>query len=187
LRDLGNASGIVICNNLSRYEPSAMFVPSPDSPLTGDKAIRTAMSQMLSSNPSLEITGSEIHIVEGIALVINDWKMTWQASDGSVFSDHGRSSVVMRRRLRTVGLANGPSVALVRIAAVPALIIDSTVKASPLATGARCAWSPWPDWTSGSLDCASSAAGSRPPDQPTQQIEGEPRGHLVLLGSKPTA
>jgi uncharacterized protein (TIGR02246 family) len=80
------------------YEPDAAFVPEPGVAFQGRDAIRGALQGFLALNPTL--TGEIQKVVEtdGIALVINRWRLEGTGPEGSRVEMSGVSADVVRRQ-----------------------------------------------------------------------------------------
>jgi uncharacterized protein (TIGR02246 family) len=80
------------------YEPDAAFVPEPGVVLQGRDAIRAALQGFLALTPRL--TGEIQRVVEtdGIALVVNRWRLDGTGPDGSRVEMCGVSADVARRQ-----------------------------------------------------------------------------------------
>jgi uncharacterized protein (TIGR02246 family) len=80
------------------YEPDAAFEAEPGNVVQGHGAIREALARFLALEPT--ITGEIQKVVEadGIALVVNKWRLEGTGPDGAVIHMGGLSADVMRRR-----------------------------------------------------------------------------------------
>jgi uncharacterized protein (TIGR02246 family) len=80
------------------YEPGAAFVAEPGVVLQGWDAIRKALQGFLALNP--RIAGQIQGVVEtdGVALVVNRWRLEGTGSEGSRVEMSGVSVDVVRRQ-----------------------------------------------------------------------------------------
>jgi uncharacterized protein (TIGR02246 family) len=83
---------------IALYEPGAVFVPAPGVRCEGHEAIRAALAEMLALEPTMEVDIEEVLVSADLALVINAWKMTGTAPDGTIVRQEGRSADVLRRQ-----------------------------------------------------------------------------------------
>lgn len=82
---------------VSLYEPEAVFSPSPDVVVKGHDGLPTAYREFFGLNPVLDLVRAQIHGLDDLALVANDWTLVGTAPDGTAITKSGRSSVVLRR------------------------------------------------------------------------------------------
>jgi uncharacterized protein (TIGR02246 family) len=80
------------------YEPDAAFVAEPGVVLRGHDAIREALQGFLALSPT--ITGEIQGVVEtdGVALVVNRWRLEGSGPEGSPVEMGGVSADVFRRQ-----------------------------------------------------------------------------------------
>ncbi|HYP97621.1 MAG TPA: DUF4440 domain-containing protein [Polyangiaceae bacterium] len=81
------------------YEPGAVFIPKPGVVLAGKAAISNALAELLELSPVMETHVREVHQADDIALVVVEWSLRGTAPDGSVVTQSGRSSDVLRRQV----------------------------------------------------------------------------------------
>lgn len=83
---------------LELYEPEAAFVPEPGVVVHGRDAIRDALQRILALNPTLSGEVQGVVETNGIALVVNKWRLDGTRSDGSRAEMGGVSADVVRRQ-----------------------------------------------------------------------------------------
>jgi uncharacterized protein (TIGR02246 family) len=84
---------------LALYEPEAVFEPQLGTVLRGTEQIRAALTEFAALRPVIEYTGAtDCVVVDGVALVANQWIVTGQLTDGGVHREAGVSADVLRRQ-----------------------------------------------------------------------------------------
>jgi uncharacterized protein (TIGR02246 family) len=83
---------------ISLYGSTAVFIPKTGGQLTGHQAIGTAIAQILTLNPRLDLVTAEVFIAGDTAFLANDYMFAGTAPDGAVIKATGRSAVVLRRQ-----------------------------------------------------------------------------------------
>jgi len=80
------------------YEPDAAFEPEPGTVVHGHAEIRTALTGLLTLEPTMATETVQVLESRDIALVVNEWSMTGTTPDGSEVRQGGRSADVVRRQ-----------------------------------------------------------------------------------------
>ncbi len=80
------------------YEPEAVIVFEPDSPISDSNAIREMFEAMSMINPIFTFSGHEVFIIGNIATHITPWEMTGKAPDGTEIKQEGLSIAVLRKQ-----------------------------------------------------------------------------------------
>jgi len=80
------------------YEPKAVIVFEPESPISDTKVLREMFTGMSMVNPLFTYSGHEVFITGNIATHIAPWKMTAKAPDGTVIKQSGLSIAVLRKQ-----------------------------------------------------------------------------------------
>jgi len=80
------------------YEPKAVIVFEPESPISDTKVLREMFTGMSMVNPLFTYSGHEVFISGNIATHIAPWKMTAKAPDGTVIKQSGLSIAVLRKQ-----------------------------------------------------------------------------------------
>ncbi|HLZ24459.1 MAG TPA: SgcJ/EcaC family oxidoreductase [Ktedonobacterales bacterium] len=84
---------------LALYEPDAVFVPGPGTPvITGREHIRHALQNLAALRPQLAANIRNVIVAGDVATVVNNWRMSGSAPDGTPVSMSGTSADVMRHR-----------------------------------------------------------------------------------------
>jgi uncharacterized protein (TIGR02246 family) len=81
---------------MATYEPGAVVVAEPGSPLTGTPALRAMFEAFVALKPVFSFTGEEVVVAGDIALHLNTWRMEGRGPDGASVSVGGLSAVVLR-------------------------------------------------------------------------------------------
>jgi uncharacterized protein (TIGR02246 family) len=84
---------------LALYEPDATFAPQPGQSVSGHDAIRAALQSFLAVRPSMEGTIEKVLEAGDTALVVNSWRLSGVAPDGSPVRMSATSADVLRRRV----------------------------------------------------------------------------------------
>ena len=83
---------------LRTYEPGAVVVGQPGSPIQGSPALRVMFEQFIALKPTFRFLDHEIIQAGDIALHLNHWKMTGTTPNGVSVEQGGLSVVVLRRQ-----------------------------------------------------------------------------------------
>lgn len=85
--------GVMAC-----YEPKAVIVFEPESPISDTTILREMFTGMSMANPIFTYGGHEVFITGNIATHIAPWKMTAKAPDGTEIKQSGLSIAVLRKQ-----------------------------------------------------------------------------------------
>lgn len=88
-----------IDNVMSCYEPSAVVVFEPGSPVSDNKVLREMFKGMSMANPVFTYSGHEVFISGDIATHIAPWVMTATAPNGTEIKQNGLSVAVLRKQV----------------------------------------------------------------------------------------
>jgi uncharacterized protein (TIGR02246 family) len=81
------------------YEPDAVLIAQPNTPVVGLGAIREAYRGFLAMKPNIQLeTLAGFESAEGLALLHGKWTMTGTGPDGPIRME-GRNTEVVRRQL----------------------------------------------------------------------------------------
>lgn len=80
------------------YEPGAVVVGQPGSPITGTPALRAMFANFIAAKARFTFLGHEVIQAEDLALHLMPWRMTGVAPDGSPVASRGLSVAVLRRQ-----------------------------------------------------------------------------------------
>lgn len=80
------------------YEPEAVVVFEPESPVSDTSILREMFTGMSMVNPIFTYSGHEVFITGNIATHIAPWKMTAKAPDGTEIKQNGLSIAVLRKQ-----------------------------------------------------------------------------------------
>ncbi|OJJ22880.1 hypothetical protein BKI52_00585 [marine bacterium AO1-C] len=83
---------------MSCYEPKAVIVFEPESPISDAQVLRKMFTGMSKVNPVFTYSGHEVFIAGNIATHIAPWKMTGKAPDGSEIKQGGLSVAILRKQ-----------------------------------------------------------------------------------------
>jgi ketosteroid isomerase-like protein len=84
---------------LAYYEPRAVFQAAPEGPaVSGVAAIRPALEAFLALKPTLTGEIQRVLEADGIALVVNRWRLEGTGPDGEPIEMGGTSADVLRQR-----------------------------------------------------------------------------------------
>lgn len=83
---------------MALYEPTAAFVIEPGKIAVGIEAIREAFDALISLNPAITTEKYEVIEANGTALYCSTWSMKGTAPDGTIVTQEGKSTDVLRRR-----------------------------------------------------------------------------------------
>lgn len=85
--------GVMAC-----YEPNAIIVFEPETPISDTNVLREMFTGMSMANPKFAYSGHEVFITGNIATHIAPWKMTAKAPDGAEIKQSGLSIAVLRKQ-----------------------------------------------------------------------------------------
>ncbi|MFI1773322.1 YybH family protein [Thalassobellus citreus] len=85
--------GVMAC-----YEPNAVVVFEPESPISDTTILQNMFTGMSKANPVFTYSGHEVFITGNIATHIAPWKMTAKAPDGTDIKQNGLSVAVLRKQ-----------------------------------------------------------------------------------------
>ncbi len=80
------------------YEPKAVVVFEPESPVSDPTVLAEMFTGMSMINPVFTYGGHEVFITGNIATHIAPWKMTGKAADGTLVEQSGLSVAVLRQQ-----------------------------------------------------------------------------------------
>jgi len=80
------------------YEPGAVVVGEPGTPVQGDGSLRAMFAGFVAAKAHFTFEGHEVIAAGDIALHLTPWKMTGVAPDGSPIAGAGLSVAVLRRQ-----------------------------------------------------------------------------------------
>ncbi|WP_420570841.1 YybH family protein [Kordia sp.] len=80
------------------YEPNAVIVFEPESPISDTHILREMFTKMSMVNPIFTYSGHEVFITGNIATHIAPWTMTAKAPDGTEIKQSGLSVAVLRKQ-----------------------------------------------------------------------------------------
>jgi len=83
---------------MTTYEPNAVVVGQPETPISGTQALRDMFAGFIAINPQFNFIAHEIVVAGDIALHLNNWNMTGTAPDGTKIEQGGLSVVVLRKQ-----------------------------------------------------------------------------------------
>jgi ketosteroid isomerase-like protein len=83
---------------MASYEPNAVVVFEPESPVSDINILREMFQGMSMVNPVFTYSGHEVFITGNIATHIAPWKMTGKAPDGTEIKQSGLSIAVLRKQ-----------------------------------------------------------------------------------------
>jgi len=79
------------------YEPGAVVVGQPATPVHGDAPLRAMFAEFVAAKASFTFDGHEWIAAGDVALHLTPWKMTGVGPDGSPITASGLSIAVLRR------------------------------------------------------------------------------------------
>ena len=85
--------GIMAC-----YEPKAVVVFEPETPISDVNVLREMFTGMSMANPLFTYSGHEVFITGNIATHIAPWEMTATSPDGTEIRQSGLSIAVLRKQ-----------------------------------------------------------------------------------------
>lgn len=80
------------------YEPKAVVVFEPESPISNRSTLEEMFTGMSMTNPIFTYSGHEVFISGNIATHIAPWKMTAKSPDGNEIKQSGLSIAVLRKQ-----------------------------------------------------------------------------------------
>lgn len=80
------------------YEPGAVVVGEPGTPISGSPALRAMFAGFISAKVHFTFLGHELIQAEDIALHLTPWRMAGVAPDGTALAASGLSVAVLRRQ-----------------------------------------------------------------------------------------
>jgi uncharacterized protein (TIGR02246 family) len=89
----GNIEGLI-----SLYEPSAILVPFPGEPVSGQAAIREALNGFLALKGQMHLTIERSFRADDIALLFSTWVLNGTDPAGNAIELTGQTSDVVRRQ-----------------------------------------------------------------------------------------
>jgi ketosteroid isomerase-like protein len=90
----GDVDGVV-----ALYETSAALLMQEGAPIVGTEAIRGAIAQFAAMKPHLRMAIQKVvHGGGDIAVVYNDWTLTFVGPDGKTVEDGGKACEIVRRQ-----------------------------------------------------------------------------------------
>lgn len=81
------------------YEPGAVVVGQPGSPVQGDGPVRAMFAGFIAAQARFSFEGHEVIAAGDIALHLTPWKMTGVGPDGRPIAGAGLSVAVLRRQV----------------------------------------------------------------------------------------
>lgn len=80
------------------YEPGAVVVGEPGTPVSGTPALRAMFGGFIAAKAHFTFLGHEVIHAEDVALHLTPWRMTGIAPDGKAVEASGLSVAVLRRQ-----------------------------------------------------------------------------------------
>lgn len=80
------------------YEPNAIVVFEPETPISDTNVLREMFTKMAMANPVFTYGGHEVFISGNIATHISPWNMTAKSPDGSEIKQSGLSIAILRKQ-----------------------------------------------------------------------------------------
>ena len=88
-----------VADAVALYEPDAVFVPQPNAqPIAGREAIEQALTGFAALRPHMASNIRSVVSAGAVATVINEWRLSGTAPDGTPLTMAATSADVMRRR-----------------------------------------------------------------------------------------
>jgi uncharacterized protein (TIGR02246 family) len=81
---------------IALYDPDATLAPRPGEQVKGLEAIRGALEQFAALKPMLTGEITKVLTADGVALVMNRWRLTGAQPDGTPVEMSGHSADVLR-------------------------------------------------------------------------------------------
>ena len=83
---------------MASYEPNAVVVFEPESPVSDEAVLREMFQSMSMVNPKFTYSGHEVFVTGNIATHIAPWSMIGEAPDGTEIKQSGLSIAVLRKQ-----------------------------------------------------------------------------------------
>jgi uncharacterized protein (TIGR02246 family) len=83
---------------LRTYEPGAVVVGQPGTPVSGTPALRAMFAGFIAAKARFTFLGHEVIRAEDVALHLTPWRMAGVAPDGKAVEASGLSVAVLRRQ-----------------------------------------------------------------------------------------
>ncbi len=83
---------------LEAYEPQAVVMFEPQTPVIGHEALGQAFTEFVKMNPKYTFSGHEVYVSGNIATHIAPWSMTGTLPDGTKIEQNGLSVAVLRKQ-----------------------------------------------------------------------------------------
>lgn len=83
---------------MQTYEPGAVVVGEPGTPVSGTPALRAMFAGFIAAKAQFTFLGHEVIQAEDIALHLTPWRMAGVAPDGTAVAASGLSVAVLRRQ-----------------------------------------------------------------------------------------
>ena len=83
---------------LQTYEPGAVVVGEPGTPVSGTPALRAMFAGFIAAKARFTFLGHQVIQAEDIALHLTPWRMAGVAPDGTAVAASGLSVAVLRRQ-----------------------------------------------------------------------------------------
>ena len=83
---------------LRTYEPGAVVVAQPGTPISGTPALRAMFAGFVAAKAHFTFLGHEVIQAEDVALHLTPWRMAGVAPDGKAVEARGLSVAVLRRQ-----------------------------------------------------------------------------------------
>jgi len=80
------------------YEPGAVVVAQPGTPISGTPALRAMFAGFVAAKAHFTFLGHEVIQAEDVALHLTPWRMAGVAPDGKAVEARGLSVAVLRRQ-----------------------------------------------------------------------------------------
>jgi uncharacterized protein (TIGR02246 family) len=83
---------------MQTYEPGAVVVGEPGTPISGTSALRAMFAGFIAAKAHFTFLGHEVIQAEDVALHLTPWRMAGVAPDGKAVAASGLSVAVLRRQ-----------------------------------------------------------------------------------------
>jgi uncharacterized protein (TIGR02246 family) len=80
------------------YEPGAVVVGEPGTPISGTPALRAMFAGFIAAKAHFTFLGHEVFQADDLALHLTPWRMAGVAPDGTAIASRGLSVAVLRRQ-----------------------------------------------------------------------------------------
>jgi uncharacterized protein (TIGR02246 family) len=80
------------------YEPGAVVVGEPGTPISGTPALRAMFAGFIAAKAHFTFLGHEVFQADDLALHLTPWRMAGVAPDGTAIAARGLSVAVLRRQ-----------------------------------------------------------------------------------------